>query len=87
MLINLMEKEVMHVTDGILKTMDDMCKCEKCKLDIVAISLNNLKPHYVVSEKGEVYSKVNNMNYQFNTDIVAAVTKAIELVKNSPRHD
>lgn len=86
MLINLMEKEVMHVTDSILKNMDDMCRCEKCKLDIVAISLNNLKPHYVVSEKGEVYSKVNNMNYQFNTDIVAAVTKAIELVKNNPRH-
>lgn len=86
MLINLMEKEVMHVTDGILKNMDDMCKCEKCKLDILSIALNNLKPHYVVSEKGEVYSKVNNMNYQFNTDIVAAVTRAIDLVKNNPRH-
>lgn len=87
MLVNLMEKEVIHEVDRVLSQMDDVCKCEKCKMDIAAITLNNLKPNYVVSEKGEVYSKINNMSYQFNTDVVSAVTSAIKLVKNNPKHD
>jgi competence protein ComFB len=87
MLINLMEKEVIHTVDKVLNQMDGLCKCEKCKMDIAAIALNNLKPNYVVSQKGEVYSKINNMNYQFNTDVVAAITNAIEMVKNNPKHD
>lgn len=87
MLVNLMEKEVINTVNKVLDQMDDICKCDKCKMDIAAISLNNLKPNYVVSEKGQVYSKINNMNYQFNTDIVSAVTSAIELVKNNPKHN
>lgn len=87
MLVNLMEKEVIHVVDKVLKDMDGVCKCGQCRMDIAAIALNNLKPNYVVSEKGEVYSKVNNMNYQFNTDVVTAVTTALEMVKNNPKHD
>lgn len=87
MLVNLMEKEVLIVIDKVLAEMDDVCKCEKCKMDIAAISLNNLKPNYVVSDKGQVYSKINNMNFQFNTDIVSAVTNAIELVRENPKHN
>lgn len=87
MLVNLMEKEVINTINKVLDQMDEICKCDKCKMDIAAISLNNLKPNYVVSEKGKVYSKINNMNYQFNTDIVSAVTSAIELVKNNPKHN
>lgn len=87
MLVNLMEKEVYYVVDKVLNDMDDVCKCEKCKMDIAAIALNNLKPDYVVSEKGEVYKKVNNMNYQFSSDVVAAVTRAIDIVSKNPKHD
>jgi competence protein ComFB len=87
MLVNLMEKEVPYVVNKVLNEMDDVCKCDKCKLDIIAIALNNLKSHYVVSEKGEVFSKINNMSYQFNSDVVVAVTKAIEIVKKNPKHD
>lgn len=87
MLVNLMEKEVVHTLGKILDQMDDLCKCEKCRMDMAAIALNNLKPNYVVTEKGELYSKINQMNYQFNTDVVAALTSAIELVKNNPKHD
>ncbi len=47
---------------------------------------NNLKPNYVVTDKGEVYTKINNMNYQFNTDIVAEITKAIQMVRDKPQH-
>ncbi len=87
MLVNLMEEEVIHVLDSVLSEMDDVCKCDKCRIDMAAIALNHLRPNYVVSEKGEVYSKANNMSYQFKTDIVLAVTNAIETVKENPKHD
>lgn len=69
-----------------LKNKEDICTCEKCKLDIVAISLNNLPPQYVVTEKGELYKRVNNMNIQFEIDITREVIKSIEKVNKKPRH-
>ena len=84
---NLMEDEVIYTINRLLKDVDDMCTCEKCKLDIAAIALNALPPKYVVTEIGELYGKVSNMNYQFDVDVTTEVTKAINKVKNSPHHD
>ncbi|MCQ4921614.1 late competence development ComFB family protein [Tissierella carlieri] len=86
-LYNLMENEVLNTIDSIQKEVEIKCQCEKCRLDIAAIALNNLSPKYVVTEKGYLYAKVNNMNYQFNTDVITAVTKAIEMVSENPKHD
>lgn len=87
MIKNLMEDEVFMSIENIVKPMKELCKCEKCIDDIAAIALNDLKPNYVVTEKGYLYSKANNMDYQFNTDVTTAVIKAIEIVKNNPRHN
>lgn len=86
-LYNLMEKEVFYAIDKVLQDMDNICKCKKCKLDIAAISLNNLKPKYVVTEEGYLFSKANNLNCQFSADVITAVTKAIEIVGKNPKHD
>lgn len=86
MIKNLMEEEVFMAIEKILKTMDDVCKCEKCKNDMAAIALNSLKPNYVVTEKGYLYNKANNMSFQFSTDVTTDVIKAIDIVKNNPQH-
>ena len=49
-------------------------------------ALNDLPPKYVVTEKGELYSKINTLEQQFEVDVVAAITKAAVLVKRRPRH-
>ncbi len=85
-LYNLMEDEVLNAIASIQKEIGIKCQCEKCILDIAAIALNSLSPKYVVTEKGYLYAKANNMNPQFNTDVVTAVTKAIEIVSKNPRH-
>jgi competence protein ComFB len=77
---------VIHLLYTIVKDREDICKCEKCLSDVAAIALNRLKPHYVVSEKGEVYSKVLNMSIQFEADATTAITEAVEIVKKNPRH-
>ncbi len=84
---NLLKDEVLYLVDKVLKDMDDICKCEQCKLDIAAIALNNLKPKYVVTEKeGYVFSKADSLKPQFSTDIITEITKAIEVVRDNPRH-
>lgn len=77
------------VFNQIKDVLDDInvCKCEKCMLDIAAIALNDLPPKYIVTEKGELYSKINALKQQFEVDVVAAITKAAVLVKRRPRHE
>ncbi|MCK9442981.1 MAG: late competence development ComFB family protein [Tissierellaceae bacterium] len=83
---NLMEDEVVAAVDKITEGMNDVCRCEICRLDMASIALNNLKPKYVVTDKGEVFAKAYSLDFQFSTDLVAEVTKAIEIVKKNPRH-
>ena len=83
---NYMEEVVFNL---IYEVLDDinMCKCEKCVYDIAALALNDLPPKYIVTEKGELYSKVNTLKQQFEVDVIAAITKAAVIVKRKPRHE
>ncbi len=83
---NFMEDVVLSLMQDILEDID-VCKCDKCFMDIAAIALNSLPPKYIVTEKGELYSKVETLKQQFEVDIIAAITKAAVLVKRNPRHD
>lgn len=84
---NLMEDEVIRIINELLKDREDMCTCDKCKLDIAAITLNNLKPKYVVTEKGGLFAKVETLNYQFDVDLIKEVTKAAKIVGDEPQHE
>ena len=83
---NLLEEEVIRTVNNQLKETPIVCDCDKCKMDIVAITLNNLKPKYVVSDKGRLFGRINSMTYQYNADIIKEVTKAIAIVGKNPLH-
>ncbi len=82
---NLMEEVVFNCMEESLKERD-MCKCERCKMDIAGIALNKLPPKYVVTEKGEAYAKTDILGVQKNIDILTIVNQAISLVKDKPSH-
>ena len=82
---NYMEDLVSKKADEILETMD-ICKCEKCRLDIIALSLNSLPSKYVVSAKGELYAKVRQLEQQFDIDVETAIVKAAIFVNKNPKH-
>ena len=86
MLKNYMEDVVDHVILDILNKSNNACKCELCVEDIKAIALNNLKPMYIVTEKGSIYARVNELKSQFVTDTVKELVKAVEIVSKNPRH-
>lgn len=62
------------------------CTCEKCKLDIMAITLNKLKPKYVSSDEGEVLIKVLYSDIQLQYDVIKEITLATMVVENNPKH-
>lgn len=64
----------------------DICRCEDCVLDVIALSLNKLKPHYVVTEKGVLFMQLKGFDAQYNIDIMTAVTEAIDKVRSNSRH-
>jgi len=63
------------------------CACERCQFDISAMALNNLPPKYVVTRKGQLYTKLNAFQQQFNVDVISAVSRAASIVSKNPRHD
>ena len=87
LLSNYMEEAVDRTMDEILSPRDDVCKCERCKLDIKALALNHLPPKYVVTDKGYIYTKVNELESQFKADITVAVTNAMKIIRLNPRHE
>lgn len=83
---NYMEDIVSDELEKLLGSAGDICKCQKCKLDMAAWALNRLPPQYIVTEKGRVFTKLNEQNIQFQVDIMREVTKAILNISRNPKH-
>lgn len=83
---NFMEDLVMQQIDAIISTSSNVCSCEKCRYDIAAMALNILPARYVVTTKGETYTKIKAQEQQFVVDIITAITAGIDIVKNHPHH-
>lgn len=81
--VNVMEEVVKDRLEVLLKE-HDCCQCDTCKGDMLAMALNTLKPKYVNSKKGELFSKLNASKMQNTVDIDVAVAKAISVVSSSP---
>jgi competence protein ComFB len=81
-----MEVCVLDQLETVLESLN-ACTCDNCLHDILAISLNRLPAKYVVTKKGELYTKINNIQAQFEVDIIAAIAQASAIVSRNPRHD
>jgi len=82
---NYMEECVSDMLDGVLEEIH-ACACERCRYDITAIALNSLPAKYVVTKRGQLYTKLNALQQQFYVDIIAAITKAAVIVGRAPHH-
>lgn len=84
---NYMEDAARNTLDELLeKRRPEVCKCSRCRLDILAHALNHLPPKYVVTDKGHTFTRVAEMQQQFGADLVVALSKAIKHVSANPRH-
>ena len=81
---NLMEDIVLQHVDRILEA--DGCCCDICKSDVIAYALNHLPPQYVVTDTGRMMVKLKNCDSQIRTDVLAALSNAVKLIRDNPRH-
>lgn len=86
MLKNCMEDVVSDLLPDLLIKYQGICTCDKCIQDIKAIALNNLKPLYVVTEEGRLFTKVSQLETQFRIDVVNQLVRAIDIVSSNMRH-
>jgi len=88
MVWNYMEEIVRNYVNNILNdpAYADVCKCEQCVDDIMAKALNNLKPFYITTKKGEVYAEYSSLETQHQAEVIKEVINALEYVTKNSNH-
>lgn len=87
MVVNYMESLVDRFLPSLIEENKHILDCQKCQDDVKAIALNNLKPVYVVTDKGNLYAKANGFNPQFQVDVQQEIIKALDKVTKYPQHE
>lgn len=90
MVVNYMEQIVGKYLDNLLKTdpnYADICKCEQCIDDMMAKTLNNLKPYYITTKAGEVFAEYSSLEIQNQAEVIAEVIRAVEYVSKNKNHN
>ncbi|RLQ96233.1 late competence development ComFB family protein [Falsibacillus albus] len=86
--VNVMEEIVSAIVTMLLTGSEyqTFCKCDKCKNDIIALSLNTLPSHYVTTNEGRELT-FNNLNTTENRNwINKRIIKSIYVVGKYPKH-
>ena len=83
---NCMEEFVQDKMDDVLEQYPCCCRCEQCRLDIEALSLNQLPPRYVSTRRGSVMARICEMNTECEVKVVKAIASAVEIVQEHPHH-
>lgn len=83
---NVMETLVEEHLDKLMES-TDVCTCDYCRADIKALALNKLPARYASRLEGNLITRVDNMRRQASTDVIAAITEAINIVSENPRHE
>lgn len=83
---NYMEDVVDVLLPSVLKSYPNICTCDSCTKDIKALTLNNLKPIYIVSNQGHSYAKINELDPQFKINVIQKIIYSIDIVSGNMRH-
>ncbi|MBE6836691.1 MAG: hypothetical protein E7509_01650 [Ruminococcus sp.] len=81
-MVNIREKMVLAKLDAAFEKFN-CCSCYCCKQDVTAMTLNNLKPKYVIAAIDDIDKIIAKEDF---TEITSAIMKAILEVKKHPRH-
>lgn len=87
-LVNETERIVLEQMEVLLnlEVSRDICKCQDCVLDMTALALNSLEPHYRVSLIGTVYAKTIDEG-EYAREVKKVVSSVIKKIAANPSHD
>ncbi len=85
-LYNHTEKLVLNTMNNLLAEpkFNEICTCVQCQLDIATYALNHLPAKYTATHRGDVITRIEEFEQQFNVDLISVVTKAIKVVSENP---
>lgn len=83
--VNVMEAVVKATIDSVVKKFD-MCNCERCISDVMALSLTNLPAKYVVTNQ-QVSPLLNYYSNKYADIVNIELIKSCTLIKQYPHHN
>ena len=83
---NIMEDLVLDSLEKIMEPRKDICRCEQCRVDIIAYALNRLPPKYVTTDVGSIYTVIEQNKNEFHQEVEKKIEEAIDAVNRNPRH-
>jgi len=82
---NVTEMLVARSYEELLPTLQESCRCEVCREDVLVFALNRLQPHYTSTLTGEVVSQLEMESGQGSIDVTVVLLEGIQRVAASPR--
>lgn len=84
-IVNIAEISIAEKIDDVINRMN-VCKCDLCRKDIMALALNNAPARYV-AEENVPSILVSQYDNECGREVVAALVKACIKIKTQPRHN
>jgi len=63
-----------------------LCTCNRCRIDVIALSLSNLPAKYMVVSNKNILPLLSTYEARYNAAIVSQVMSACRKVMERPRH-
>ena len=86
LLHNYSEDIIASTLGEILQHRKTPCTCPSCMSKVMVHALNNLKPRYTTTSKGDVYARVDEVDTRHLATVYAAVYSALNKVEKEKRH-
>ena len=83
--VNVMEYIVKDIAIDYMKKFD-MCTCERCVVDTIALTLTYCSAKYIVVDSHSVSPLLNFYSNHYLGDVTVELTKACIKIKENPRH-
>jgi len=84
LLVNDKEHFIVSELEAQLKVRTEVCRCQECILDMVALALNHTKALYRVTLLGAIYATAEDDT--IHQEVVEAVQLAVEKIYANPSH-
>ena len=84
--INVMERVIVEKLNTDIDALNMNCTCDRCLADVLAISLNQLPPNYIVNSAFEPIIRASQEADQHEaTRVLAVISYAAKIVSDAPR--
>ncbi|MDP4526620.1 competence protein ComFB [Bacillus halotolerans] len=84
MLVNSKEIMMQELLDRYMGQLHMTCTCQVCKNDVLALSLNQVRPAYVTDLKKIAYTKAELVDKQKNTAMLVILAESAAVVSGNP---